>query len=642
MVKEKLIGLGAIFSLIISTSFMHATPVRAQLGNETSESLNLNEIVVTATKTKHLLKDVPVETEVITKKEIEESNALTVADILRYVPGIFVRGENVPGITNWRASIRGLTFNDGYGLILIDGQRVMGGGMGEYGFGLNQIPPQMIERIEVVKGPNSVLYGSDAIAGVVNIITKPAPDKTIYGFETDYGSHYTNVEYLYWGTKKNKLGMLFQAGREESKMGAYGVKSTRDEHFKRTTLISKFAYPLSKSLEFDLKLSAQEENRERTDFQKGYTRISRDLKYRIAPKLKINLSSKGKIFISSYWYAWNFKTHEYNGSSGYTPRNGNMYYTDVETRYVRPLLNSHLITLGAEYLQQKLDYNLAHKTLNLTSVYAQDEMKIHLGVPAQVVLGARLDHHSKYGTELCPKVSTMMLITKSTKVRASVGRGFKSPTIRQAYYDEPFQHSSYWYKSNPNLKAETSWGYSLGIEQILSSRILGSITFFRNDITNMIVKVETNETISGLPVYTYENVEKAYTQGVETNIKCVLVKNYVLLHLGYTYTDTKNKSTGKELPYVPHHDLVGNLIFNYEPWDVFFSIGGQYVSKMYKDIQNTKKTRDYSIIDVKFAKRFKKHYSISIEGNNIFNSNYGDPDKEWWGAIWLVKFKMDF
>ena len=172
---------------------------------------NLEEIVVTATKTPHLLKDVPVETVVITKKEIEQASSQTISDLLRYIPGIFVRGEDVPGITNWRSSMRGLSFNNGYGLILEDGQRIKGGGMGEYGFGLNQIPPQMIEKIEIVKGPTSVLYGSDALVGVVNIITKPAPDKTIYGFEADYGSYYTNMEYLYWGTKINKLGNVISS-----------------------------------------------------------------------------------------------------------------------------------------------------------------------------------------------------------------------------------------------------------------------------------------------------------------------------------------------------------------------------------------------------------------------------------------------
>jgi len=83
----------------------------------------------------------------------------------------------------------------------VDGQRVRGGGMGDSGIGLNQVPPQMIERIEIVKGPSSVLYGSDALAGVVNIITKPAPDKTIYGFEAGYGTFGT-IWNIYTGDQR--------------------------------------------------------------------------------------------------------------------------------------------------------------------------------------------------------------------------------------------------------------------------------------------------------------------------------------------------------------------------------------------------------------------------------------------------------
>ncbi len=583
-----------------------------------------------------------METVVVTQEEIEKTSSQTVSDILRYIPGIFIRSEDVPGITSWRATMRGLSFNNGYGLILEDGQRVKSGGMGEYGIGLNQVPPQMIQRIEIVKGPASVLYGSDALVGVVNIITKAAPDKTIYGFEADYGSYYTNMEYLYWGTKVDKLGMLFQAGREGSEMGAYGYKTTRDESFKRSTLSSKFAYEFNKKIQFDLKLSVQEEDRKRTDSTVGYTRISEDTKYRIAPKLKFGLGNNSSFVFSTYWYDWDFRTKEYDGSSGYTPRNGDMYYTSVEARYTRPFENSHLITMGTEYLQERLDYNLSRKTLDLASGYIQDEMKFSLGIPIETVLGARLDHHSKYGTELCPKISTMLSITKSTKIRASVGRGFKSPTIRQAYYDEPFQHGSYWYESNPNLKAETSWGYSISLEKIIDSRFLGSITAFRNDVENMIIEEDTNKTINGLPVRTYRNVQKAYTQGIEVGMKFTIIEKFLLLNLGYTYLDTENKDTGKDLTYIPHHNLAGHVTFDHRVLGISLDLGVQYVSKMYKDIDNTKEIEGYSIVDIKLIKKIRKNYSFSIEGNNIFNADYGEPDKDWLGATWLARFKADF
>ena len=152
----------------------------------------LEEVVVTATRTPHTLKDVPVETVVITREDIKRNNAQNAMDALKTVPGITSAvHDDVFGTYTWRAKMRGLNFNDGYGLILIDGQRVMGsgqsGGMGEYGIGLNQIPVEMIERIEVVKGPSSALYGSDAMAGVVNVITRKSPDKPSGRVGASYG-----------------------------------------------------------------------------------------------------------------------------------------------------------------------------------------------------------------------------------------------------------------------------------------------------------------------------------------------------------------------------------------------------------------------------------------------------------------------
>jgi len=609
---------------------------------EEKDIWNLQEVVVTATKTPHLLKDVPVNTVVITKEEIEMSSAQTISDILRYVPGIFVRNEDAPGISGWRTTIRGLKFNEGYGLILLDGQRVKGGGMGEYGIGLNQIPPQMIEKIEIVKGPSSVLYGSDALAGVVNIITKSAPDKPIYGFEAAVGNHNTNWQYIYWGTKKDSFGILLQAVREESNMGKYGFRNYRDEFYKKNAFNSKLSYELTKNITFNLKLSAQQEDRKRVDNKKHYTRYGDDTKYRIAPQIKITFNDKSELLIQGYYYDWDFKTTEH-GVSGFTPRNGDMYYKNVEARYTKSFLSNHLFTLGTEYLQEKLDYNLSHKKLHLISGYIQDETEFSVGIPLVLVLGARLDHHSKYKTEFCPKGSFMLVFNRQQiRVRGSVGRGFKSPTIRQAYYEEPFQHGNYWYKSNPDLEAETSWGYSLGIEHSISKKLLYNITLFRNDIKNKIVRVETDEKINDLPVKTYKNVEKAYTQGIEASLKMAIIEDLLWLNMGYTYMKTKNKETGKELPYVPRHNLAAHIVFNYSKIGITMDIGTQLVSKMYKDVKNNKETENYNLVDIKLIKKLAKNISMSIEGNNIFNSDYGEPENDWWGATWLARLKIDF
>ena len=152
----------------------------------------LDDIVVTGTRTRHTLQDTPVETILITREDIEKKNSQNILDILKDVPGIQTAyHDDIFGTYTWLAKMRGLDFDSGYALVLIDGQRAMGcgqsGGMGEYGVGLNQIPVEMIDHIEIVKGPGSALYGSDAMAGVINIITKKVPDKAMGSAGAVYG-----------------------------------------------------------------------------------------------------------------------------------------------------------------------------------------------------------------------------------------------------------------------------------------------------------------------------------------------------------------------------------------------------------------------------------------------------------------------
>ena len=608
--------------------------------SQAEESLKLEEVVVTATKTPHLLKDVPVETVVITKDDIDQSTAQTVTDLLRYVPGIFVRSEDAPGISAWRTRIRGLDFNSGYGLVLVDGQRVKGGGMGEAGYGLNQVPLGMIERIEIVRGPGSALYGSDALAGVVNIITKSTPDRTIYGVRTAYGTHQTKLGSLYWGTKVNSLGMFLQVSREDSKMGQYGYRKNRDERYTRNRVDAKFSY-LRGNIEFSLQLAGEERKRRRKYLTKDTVRYSDDFKIRLSPALKVTFEDKANLQVRGYYYDWDFKTEEYGKPSGFTPRIGDMYYKDLELRYSKPLPMGNLMTLGAEYLREELDYNLAEKKISVMSFYLQNETKFSVWRPLSVVIGGRLDHHSTYGTELCPKLSLMWELTDRTMVRASVGRGFKSPTVRQLHYKEPFQHGRYWIKSNPNLKPEKSWGYSVGVERVMQKKIILSGTLFRNDLKDKVVRVETEETIDELPVRSYKNIGKAYTQGMEVGLRAA-VFDWLSANLSYTYLDTQDKETGKELTYCPRHNFAAQLSYRFKPLGFSLNFGGQYVSEMYKDTRNTKKTEGYWLFDVKFIKKLSKFAYLSLEGNNIFGSDYGEPKRDWWGPTWLLQLRMEF
>ncbi|MDY6968779.1 MAG: TonB-dependent receptor [Spirochaetota bacterium] len=603
---------------------------------------DLEKVVVTGTRTPHMLKDVPVETIVITKEEIERSSALTITDLLRYTPGIFVKAEDTPGISGWKTKVRGLDFNSGYGLVLVDGQRVKTGGMGEYGYGLNQIPPEMIERIEIVKGPGSVLYGSDAMAGVVNIITKSTPEKTIYGCQAGGGTYATKIGSLYWGTKVDSFGMFLHASRDESEMGKYGSNETRDENYKRNRIDARFSYDLLQNLKFSLGLSGEEEDRVSKYLEKDLTSFKDHEKIRISPELKATFDDKSTLCVRGYYYDWNFKSKEYGeDSSGYTPTQGHMYYYDGEAQYSKPLWKNNIVTMGVEYLQEELDYNLSDKKIDVVSGYIQDEAEFIVWRPLKIVLGGRVDNHSYYGTEFCPKLSLMYVLTDKTRIRTSMGRAFKSPTIRQLHYNVPFQHGTYWFRSNPDLEAEKSLGYSLGIEQELGDRVIFDITCFRNDIKDKVLWVESGETIDELPVKTGENIAESRTQGVDVGLKTIIFK-WLSVDLAYSYLDTEDLETNKELTYCPRHSIAGHLISEYKPWGITLNIGSQYISKMYKNSDNSEETEDYTLYDAKLICKLTSFASISVEGNNIFDSDYGEPDKDWWGPTWLFRIKMDF
>ena len=341
-----------LFLLVAGLTF---ALTQVSLAEEKSDKkFNLGRVVVTATKTERVLADVPVETSLITKEQIEDSNAQTVSDLLKYTPGISIgmgKDSDQPGNLNWRATFRGLSLDSGYGLILVDGQRVKGGGMGETGYGINQIPPEMIERIEVVKGPGSVLYGSDAMAGVVNIITKPTPEKRFISGYAGYGTHDASCAGFSLGDKLGKFGYLLDYAREKSDAGKYGGEDEYEANF----INSKFGYEFDEGKSLNLGINWDEKSWIYSDWNS----------IRISPGLEAKFDDGSRFALKGYWYDWNF--HDF--SPGYTEVKGDLGYRQVESQYSRLVFDKHMATAGFEFLEEEIDYNLANKTIDTASFF---------------------------------------------------------------------------------------------------------------------------------------------------------------------------------------------------------------------------------------------------------------------------------
>lgn len=639
-------------TLILATVLPHQSYC-----NEPTKISKLDEIVVTGTRTPHTLTDVPVETVVITAEEIERTNAQNAMEALKEVPGITIANhDDVFGTYTWRAALRGLSFNNGYGLVLIDGQRVMGsgqsGGMGEYGIGLNHIPVTMIERIEVVKGPGSALYGSDAAAGVINIITKKVPEVS---------TGWAGAAYGWYDVKRERRNTSEEeAGGDRNMAQAYAGYGNR--------ISDKAGYLISYNYESgdDIRADPIQSDRHSilgkvdvqvTDSLSAFSKVelsaydktdNRDEEtYRLSLGADYSVTENNLLSLKGYIYNWDF-THGAPGDA-YGYKNGDVGYNQIEGQYTWFSSEHNTLTGGLEYQQQDINYTILNpdnslisveESIDITSLYLQDELR--LWERLTLVAGGRYDDHSVFGEEINPKFSAMLQLADNTKIRGSIGRSFKSPTIRQLYYDMPYRHGDYYVQSNRELQPEKSIGYNLGIEQyLLEDRLTLNLTYFRNDVDDMVVSVETGEIFDGLPLKTYENIEEAYTQGIEFMMNSKLRDDFNLA-VSYTYTDTKNKESGKKITYVPDHYLNVRPSYEYEPWGIATSIGISYTGRQYTNQDNTSKIDPYFQVGANISKKLSDNCKLTFEADDIFDSKKNSVDRYYSGRTFMIKMDLTF
>lgn len=621
----------------------------------------LDEVVVTGTRTPHSLQEVPVETVLITRAEIEKSNAQTVTDILKNVPGLNTSGvDDVFGGTSARVRLQGMSFNDGYGLILIDGQRLHGsaqsGSHGEYAVGLNQIPVAMIERVEVVKGPGSVLYGSDAMVGVVNIITRKVPKETVAGASASHGwydvkeqvvsgkttapsddGHQRNLsDYsLYFGDSPHqKIGYLVTYNYEKTENIGLDPIPT-DRH----SLMAKTDVKLTDDLGAWLKGEA-------SAFDRKGTGPATEDSYRVAAGTSWHPGDTHEVQVKGYHYL-----DDFTAASSSSNRSGTIAYDQAEAQYTLRLGNSQAITVGAEVQRQGIDYLTNNKSANLqtmttvkedvdtVSLFAQDEWTLFDVLT--MVPGIRYDNHSTFGDTVNPKLGMMYRLFESTTLRGAVGRSFKSPTIRQLYYDVPFYHSPFWVESNPNLEPETSIGYTAGIEHWLwDNRIALNFGLFRNDINDMVVTETTGRTFNGQPLHIYRNVKEAVTQGADAGIRAVLGKEVSII-ASYTYLDTEDKDQGLELTYSPHHQVSLTPTYEYAPLGLGFSAVLSYSSQQYSDAANLLVVDEHLVVNANVSKRLSSKGKLTLQADNIFDSDKGDERSFREGQTFLVRLDIN-
>ncbi len=551
------------------------------------------EVVVTATKTPHPLENVPVSTAIITDKNIKEINAQNVGEALRWLSGINIRTN---GYSRATIKIHGLPSK--YTLVLIDGQRLKGRHADSIDIG--QIPVDMIDRIEVVKGPASVLYGSDAVAGVVNIITKNPPDRSVFNGFASYGTGNTLRSMISYGGGFGKFHYLLGGSKNKSdNMGegygydgynAYGKTEYRFSEKNRLTLNSGYYY-------------------EKGDYLK-------DKRYNLNLNWDLTVDKNSYLKIKGFY----LNSNRLDARPGRASRTWDESTVRGEIQYVRLIGSHHLLTFGAESRHDGITYTLieGRKFQHINSFYAQDEATISKNL--NLILAFRTDNHNRWGTVFVPKIGALVNIGDNTKIRTSVGKGFVAPTLSQLY-EETYYHpwaGGFWLGGNPDLKPEYSWGYNFELEHRFAYDFGARISFFRNDLRNMITTEKTGEYIDGIPIFKAVNVDKGMSQAVELEFTKSLGRSFSVV-VGYTHLQTKISSTGNEFPYSPHHAVDFMMNYYNKKVGLNLNVAGKYLGKRYTNTSNTQMLSESYLVDMTINKRIYKGVNLFASVANLFN-----------------------
>ncbi|MCB9482126.1 MAG: TonB-dependent receptor [Desulfobacteraceae bacterium] len=551
-----------------------------------SEELKNENIVVTATKTAHLADDAPVKTEVINIEDLKAKGITSLEDAFENISGLSVKKNSGAWGQRGQISLRGL--DSGHTLILIDGHRVNGGHSAAVD--LNSYPIEMIERIEVVKGPGSVLYGSEAMGGVINIITKSGSDKFKAGFSAGAGNRNTKNYNVNSGFGNDKAGAYLSYTYYHTD----GIEKETDEYQEHKASAS-FDYKMSDKASMYTKFLFSREDIEEEDRTQDKSGIN--------PGISIKPDSLSELKIFGSYFSYDHETKD--KSTNYTED-----ILEAELNYSRLFFNRNNLTLGTQYEKTKRDdkgkgYDADEE---ITSFFASNEIDFY---PFVAVLGLRMDSHKEWGEEYNPKISLMYKAGENFTFRASAGKAFNAPSLSKLYGS--WKMGPYLVLPNENLNPETSVGYDAGIDFKKGKNNI-SVTFFRNEIDDLINSVKRTE--NGKRYLEWVNIDEAMTQGVEFDFK-TSVKN-LSAGLNYTYLDTEDKNTGKDIENRPNHKGDISLSYNLRNIDALFGIKGSYTGKRYEDDLNTEKLDSYWVWDVFGSIDITDNLGVFARVENLF------------------------
>jgi len=567
--------------------------------------VEIGQVVVTATKTETEISEVPQSTTLINKEEIARTPDRTLGEIIQRAAGTEVTQYGPRGSVSL-PRIRGAESEQV--LILINGRRVNDAQSAK--FDLSNIPvnKEDIERIEVLRGAASALYGADAMGGVINIITKTLPKKPEVQAGASYGRFDTQSYSLAHRWKPGAFGYGVSLGKERS--GGYRPNSDYDAWRMGGELIldlpAKSQLSLSaRTLLKEIGVPGSETFPDPDDRQKDdLTQL--DLNYRGKVHPKLDLTVRG--FQNIYRRTFDPQTQGFNAGSPFLHKN---YATGGEAQASLSIGKAHLLTGGTETIQDRVNSSaLGIHRATRGAVYLQDEIEI--AQPVTATLGARYDMHSIYEDQFNPRAAVLVRLPWDSRLRASASRSFRAPTFDDLYWPEDA-----WTAGNPNLQPEKAWSYELGGEKKFGDMAVFKAAGFYREVKNLIIW-QMGSDFKFRP----SNVKTAKIWGAETEIVFHPARGWAI-PLNYSFLYPRDESTGDPIAFKPKHMFNAGVEYA-APFGLKATVKGRYVQ--YYLNQTTKFNRDYFIVDARLGYGFKIYQHFKGETflslNNAFNKEY--------------------
>ncbi len=614
-------------------------PVRAE---------TLDPIVVTATRTEQNLSTAPASISVITGEELKTAPVGDLTDAVRNLPGISLTAGSQG---RREISIRGM--DSSYTLILLDGKRVNSREAvfrhNDYDLGL--IPVEAIDRIEVVRGGMSALYGSEALGGVINIITKPFSDTWRGSIDTQVqtptegsgGEEYRTSLYVSGALIPDTLGLTVLGGFNRREIW----RDFPDEIIPGATRPD--GSPVNRA---DLAtLEGREDNTARLRLT-----WTPDPDHVVEGEYGRSYQTRrGEYFIgNSYGEADTEIIRDdasltHRGTWGWGNSELRAYWertepqvtgTDlVQTNYtiegnVSAPIGRHYLTLGGEAvwveLEAPAEFASGGASVHQQAIYLQDDIMVTDRL--SLLLGARLDHNEYFGSHVTPRGYVVYRATDALTVKGGVSTGFKAPTLRQLSEDSVVTscRGACLIAGNPDLEPEESTNYEISVAYD-RRRWGGSVTAFQNDVENLIdtprgtgVPPVGTDPATGLPIFVPRNVDRARIRGVEATAYYDILE-FARLTANYTFLDARNLDEDTRLDNRPRHSVNGKLDW-FIGRDTTVFLRGEYIGEQRS---GTETVDGYALFDIGVTHALADNFQVRAGVLNIADQRTGDDDDDY-------------